>query len=285
MSRSAAMPPTGSASANTSSAALERAHRQHRRRAADEAGDAGRRPVGRRELERRRMAEPARERLAQAARGPCARCGADGPRRRPARPGRRSGTCSRSRPRSRRRRACRSTGTAPAECARSQTVSAPAACAARVSLGHVVHAAAAVVDVRQHQHRDVVGRGVVEVGGLDQAQLQAGGAATLSAMYRSVGKLPRSERMRARRRVGRCSATRGAQRLEQVDRGRVADADLARPRRRSARRSCRRCAARDRSSRRCSSCGSGLRPIRASIVCGSRAAVRRGSAPSELPSR
>ena len=53
------------------------------------------------ELERRRVAEPARQRLARTP--PCMALG--DARRTPARPARRSGTCSRSRPRSRRRRA------------------------------------------------------------------------------------------------------------------------------------------------------------------------------------
>jgi hypothetical protein len=45
----------------------------------------------------------------------------------------------------------------------------------RVSSVHVVDAAAAVVDVRQHQQRDVVGEVQREVGRVDEAQLQARG--------------------------------------------------------------------------------------------------------------
>ena len=86
----------------------------------------------------------------------------------------------------------------------------------------------------------------------------------------------RSETMtRARRRVAALQRDRGAQRLEQVDRGRVADDDLAR-RGADQRRDLVADALRaGRSSRRCSSCGSGLRPTRSAITCGN---ARRRSA-------
>ena len=61
-------------------------------------------------------------------------------RRTPARPARRSGTCSRSPPRSRRPAPSRSTGMAPAECARSHSIERAGALRRARQRGHVVHA-------------------------------------------------------------------------------------------------------------------------------------------------
>ena len=183
LARSAAMPPSASASREDVEAAFERGHREHGRRAADEARDAARRPIRRRELERRRVAEPARERLAQLlavhARGVA--------RMRPHERGSARAAVqvlvAAADRRSRRRRRAGRRGTAPAECARSQTTSAPAACAARVVSAMRVHAAAAVVDVGQHQHGDVARRDARRCSAPStRRSVRPAAAATLSAM-------------------------------------------------------------------------------------------------------
>ena len=97
-------------------------------------------------------------------------------------------------------------------------------------LGHVVDPAAAVVDVRQQQQGDVVGQVIDQVGGLDQAQLQAGGDGDAFGdveIGREVAAL--RQEGAACRRVRLLQGGGGAQCLEQVDRGRVAGRDLARP--------------------------------------------------------
>ena len=195
-----------------------------------------RRPVARRELERRGMAEPARQRLAQAfavhARG-VARMRPD--------EGRRAGAAVQVLVAA----ADREVGAAPLagrpalrrpSAPGPRRVSAPAAWAIARQLGHVVDAAAAVVDVRQHQQRDLVGQVQGKVGGVDQAQLQPGGDGDALGdveVGREVAAL--GEEHGAPGSVGLLQRDGGAQRLEQVDRGRVAGRDLARRRRRSAR--------------------------------------------------
>ena len=85
LARSAAMPPSGSAAAqHVSSPHSSAVMREDRLRAAQVARDARRRAGSRRELEGRRVAPPARQRLPEARRR-----GAGAPRRRPARRGRR----------------------------------------------------------------------------------------------------------------------------------------------------------------------------------------------------
>ena len=210
-------------------AALERGHRQHRRRAADEAGDAARRPVRRREIERRGVAEPARERLAQLlavhARG-----------------------VARMRPQERRRAgpavqvlvaaADREVGIGAVQVDRHrarrvrQVPDDERAGRMRRARrrGEPVHAAAAVVDVGEHQHGDLVVQGFIDARTVDQSEIETvrrGDAFGHVEIGREVAALGEDDA--ARRRVGALQRDRGAERLEAVDRGRIADAHLARP--------------------------------------------------------
>ena len=206
---------------------MQRPHRDDRRRAANEAGDAGRRPVGRRELERRGMAEPARERLAQTlaihSRGVLRMRPHEGGRARPAvevlvaAADREIGAGAMQVDR---HRAGRVSEVPDGQ--RAGGVGDPR------QLGHVVHAAAAVVDVGQHQQRDVVGQVIGEVVGFDDAQLQPGGDGDAFGDVEVGGEVAAfREQGRARRGVGLLQGGGGAERLEQVDRGRVAGAGLA----------------------------------------------------------
>ena len=154
-SRSAGMPPTDLGGEDRVDAALQRGERYDRRRAAQakRAIPVGG-PVVRREVERRGVARASRQRLAELQCIHPRRVRRMGPDER-----RGAGTAVQvlvaaahgeiggSRP------DCpppfNSTGTAPAECDRSQTTSAPAAWAARLSVGHRMHAAVAIVDVRK----------------------------------------------------------------------------------------------------------------------------------------
>ena len=97
-------------------------------------------------------------------------------------------------------------------------------------LGHRVHPAGAVVDVGQHQHarRRSSGARSTRVA-VDQPQLQPrrrGDALGDVEVGRKVVALGEDDA--ARGRIAALQRRRGAQRLEAVDRGRVADADLAR---------------------------------------------------------
>ena len=99
-----------------------------------------------------------------------------------------------------------------------------------VERGHVVQAAAAVVDLREHQHRRVGAQGLGDLPGrVDQLQ-----AAALFAAQRlrdvEVGRevAALADDHPARRRVLALDRERGAEQLEQVDRGRIGHHQLTR---------------------------------------------------------
>ena len=121
--------------------------------------------------------------------------------------------------------------------------SAPAACAARVTRGHVVHAAGAVVDVRQHQHarRRRSGAPADRVG-VDQAQRR--GRASRPRSRRCRGRsgscCARRRSTRARRRVGALQRSAALSTLNRLTEVESATTDLARRGADQRARSCRR---------------------------------------------
>ena len=210
-------------------AALERRQRQDRRRAARGSARC-RPPAGSRGVNSNGAAWPSQP-DSGCAETASVRARSGAPRRTPARRARRSGTCSRSRPRSRRPRRCRSTGTAPAECAQvpDRQRARPRA-RRRVSAAMSCMRAGAVVDMGQHQHRDVAASSCAPmlVGRSTSAQL-AGRAARASALGDvEIGRKVARARTRSRARgASACAGRARRQHLEQIDRRRVGDDHLA----------------------------------------------------------
>ena len=276
---------SGSAASTRVEAAFERRQRQDRRRAAQVARDA-RRPAGSRGVNSNGAAWPIQPDSGCRKRLGVARVHPD--------EGRRAGAAvevlvaAADREVGARCR-CRSTGTAPALCARSHTASAPAACAARGQRRHVVHGAGAVVDVGQHQHRDVARR-ARRAARSAVDQLAASKPRSRHSDFgdvevgREVAALADTITRRAGASALRCSAA--LQHLVQVDRG-ASRCTPPRPAPAPTRRAdlVAEALRQVEPAGACSSCGSGLRPIPAATTSATRAGAALGSTPSELPSR